>query len=112
MSTRNAVYRLEKELAFWQRVHEHEPMDEREFKLERQIRQLANPDEFGTPRYNGHIEDDEDEDGYEYIPRVIGCRYCGKIGLQWKKVDGKWRLAESGVLHTCDAYRKRREQSR
>lgn len=84
MSTRNAVYKLEKELAFWRRVHEHEPMDEREFKLERQIRQLANPDEFGISRYNGHIEDDDDEDEYEYVPRVISCRYCGKTG------SGSW----------------------
>lgn len=111
MSTRNAVYKLKKELAFWQRVHEHEPMDEREFELERQIRQLENEDEFGIPRYNGHIEDD-DEDEYEYIPRLISCRYCRKPGLQWRQVDGRWRLTELGVLHTCDAYRKRREQSR
>jgi len=112
MSTRNAVYKLEKEFAFWQRVHEHEPMDEREFKLERQIRQLANPDKFGIPRYNGHIEDDDDEEKYEYTPRVIGCRYCGKTGLKWVQVEGKWRLAEPSGLHVCDAYKSRRDQSR
>jgi hypothetical protein len=104
MSTRNAVYKLEKELAFWQRVHQHEAMDEREFRLEDQIRQLENRDEFGIPRYNGHIEDDYDDCKYEYIPQPIGCKYCGKVGMEWKQVNGKWRLFDSGTLHVCKQY--------
>jgi len=107
MSTRNAVYKLKNELAFWQRIHEHEPMDEREFELERQIRQLENRDQFGTPRYNGHIEDDNTQSDYEYEPRNISCRYCGANGLRWSTVDGKWRLKDSNGFHVCVEYQRR-----
>lgn len=110
MSTENAVYKLKRELAFWQKFHEHEPMSEIEFKLERQIRQLENRDEFGEPRYNGHLEDnDEDDDANEcgYVPQLKTCRYCGKTGLHWRRAGGKWRLAQAGVLHVCDAHKNR-----
>ncbi len=106
MSTRNTVYKLKKELAFWQKLHEHEPMDKREFELEHQIRQLENRNEFGIPQYNGHIDDENYDNEYEYISPIISCRYCGKKNLKWKKVDDKWRLTECGSLHTCDAYKK------
>lgn len=105
MSTRDEVYRLTKELAFWSELNKHDAPDEREFKLERQIRQLSNCDEFGIPRYNGHLDEDDDEDDY-YIPKIISCRYCGKMGLKWTQWNGKWRLTESGVLHTCESYKK------
>ncbi len=104
MSTRDEVHRLKKELAFWQRIHEHESMDEREFNLERQIRQLENRDEFGVPRYNGHVEDDDDEDCHEQTPKVVKCRYCGKSGLKWMQIDGRWRLAEKDGLHFCKEF--------
>lgn len=106
MSTRKLIYKLEKELSFWQQVHKHEPMDEREFELERQLRQLSNPNELGIPRNDGQIEDDDDEE-YEYIsvPRIICCRYCNKPNLKWMQIDGKWRLSDSDGLHICKEYK-------
>lgn len=30
------------------------------------------------------------------------CQVCGKPGLMWQEVEGKWRLYEStGVEHSC-----------
>jgi hypothetical protein len=109
MSTKNQVYKLEQELAFWQRVHQYERKDEIEFDLENQIRQLENRDEFGTPRYNGHIEDDEPE---SFTPSPPTCKYCGKQGLRWAQVDGKWRLKGLEGLHTCPEYAEKKAAAR
>lgn len=102
MSTKNQVYKLEKELAFWREVHKYEPMSEPEFKLESQILQLSNPDEFGTPRYDGHIKDEDDDDYYDY-PTNIMCKYCKNYGFKWVNIDGKWRLVSiiSNEVHRC-----------
>jgi hypothetical protein len=109
MSTKDQVYKLEKELRFWQRVHEHEPMDEREFKLERQIAKLENRDEFGIARYDGHIdnEDDDDDDWRSYGPSFRNCRYCGCKNLWWKQIDSKWRLVNEMGIHSCNEYKNR-----
>lgn len=37
------------------------------------------------------------------------CRYCGKSGLRWDSIDGRWRLHESdGDVHVCHQYFDRR----
>lgn len=107
MSTEDEVRKLKKELSFWERVHEHEPMDEREFRLASKIRQLQNMDEFGAPRYNGSIKYDEYD--YDYVPSMPYCKYCGKAGLSWIKIDSKWRLKDSNGLHVCDSYKNKKK---
>jgi hypothetical protein len=34
------------------------------------------------------------------------CKYCGKKNLQWKEVDGKWRLHDKKLPHVCEKYKK------
>jgi hypothetical protein len=29
------------------------------------------------------------------------CKCCGKTGLTWAQLDGKWRLHEGRELHNC-----------
>lgn len=40
------------------------------------------------------------EDGYRG-PQTKTCRCCGKSGLQWGTIDGKWRLFAGNHLHVC-----------
>ena len=47
-----------------------------------------------------------DEMGYEPSARTAGgklktCKYCGQTGLNWKKLNGKWRLHKGLLLHHC-----------
>ena len=31
------------------------------------------------------------------------CKYCGKAGLHWETIDGRWKLFDSrNKPHTCD----------
>lgn len=34
------------------------------------------------------------------------CRFCGKGGLHWAMLDGKWRLYDNGHVHVCSDYRR------
>jgi len=112
MSTKNQVYELKKELAFWERVHEYEGSSNIEDRLERQILQLENRNEFGEARYNGYINNDHNDDyRNDYTSQIISCRYCGKRGLKWVLSQGRWRLAESNALHSCDAYKNRKNKN-
>jgi len=36
----------------------------------------------------------------QHVARV-SCRCCGKSGLLWRKVSGKWLLHEGDVIHDC-----------
>jgi hypothetical protein len=39
-------------------------------------------------------------------PSNITCRWCHTDGLQWKQIDGRWRLIyPSGQSHLCRATR-------
>lgn len=50
----------------------------------------SHPPMFSTPRAAAHNKK---------------CRYCGKVGLQWKNVESGWRLAErDGTVHCCEQY--------
>lgn len=43
-----------------------------------------------------------DEDFYrDDDPPSVTCRCCGKKGLQWKLVEGKWRLFNKVHIHKC-----------
>lgn len=99
---KSRVYLLERELRFWENVHRNEAPDETEFKLQDQIRQLKNCDEFGMPRYNGKL-DIEDNEVYNVSYRLstVICKYCERSDLQWKRVNGKWRLFEFDKQHKC-----------
>jgi hypothetical protein len=33
------------------------------------------------------------------------CKFCGQDGLQWTRVDDKWRLHRDGAYHSCKQYR-------
>jgi hypothetical protein len=36
------------------------------------------------------------------VPAARKCKYCGMIGLVWKRKDDQWRLYEAGgKLHEC-----------
>ena len=100
MSTRDEVYKLEKELDFWRHVHRNECPNETEFALEDKIRQLSNCDEFGTPRYNGSYEEDEESE-YAYGPKIIKCKYCGLNNLRWAQINNKWKLINKEGIHMC-----------
>lgn len=43
------------------------------------------------------------DDGDEPLaPALITCRYCQTPGLEWRSVDGKWRLhTRAGKMHAC-----------
>jgi hypothetical protein len=49
-----------------------------------------------------------DEQGFFIEPRsghtrikTRTCRCCGKNGLRWYKLDGRWRLFEGESIHNC-----------
>lgn len=45
----------------------------------------------------------------EVAHRLKTCRHCGKKGLVWREIDGRWRLCEKkGAVHTCAQYRESR----
>lgn len=117
---KDLVYKLEKELEFWEDVHKYELPDNREFELIDQILALQNCDEFGTPRYNGgylsvceNDEDDEDDEYKDYSPSITlfkkfkkfkKCKYCGESGLKWFQTENGWRLFNSKGIHSCKNY--------
>lgn len=46
-----------------------------------------------------------------YVPPSPVCKYCGRKGLAWVQVDGKWRLHEQfGGAHKCAAYATHKEK--
>jgi len=48
---------------------------------------------------------DHDYDNLHYdeepISKNVTCKYCGKKGLRWEMVEGKWRLFNKVKMHNC-----------
>lgn len=45
-----------------------------------------------------------DENATLHRRQGITCRYCGCHSLHWERIDNKWRLFDSGNIHTCAAH--------
>ena len=99
------VYKLKKELQFWRDVYEYDAPSRMEDILEEKILQLSNFDEFGQPRYNGRIQEyeDEDENYYDnkYTSNFKMCKLCKECGLTWGRYNNTWRLFKGSTLHSC-----------
>jgi hypothetical protein len=50
------------------------------------------------------IEHQEDHKRKENAMAKPACKYCGKEGMNWAKVNDRWRLAdEDGSIHNCQS---------
>jgi hypothetical protein len=64
--------------------------------------QMSDVDEFGL---DGFDKVSIDPDTHEVFPCSTAqpktCRCCGKGGLRWGLIDGKWRLFDRDDIHRC-----------
>ena len=42
------------------------------------------------------------EDNYQSEENPKRCKHCGKNGLYWKEINGKWKLCENNFIHNCE----------
>lgn len=68
-------------------------------------------DETMADYYNSTMafdrSDEPDEWQEEWAPTTVTCKFCGKPFLEWKTIDGRWRLFEKDATspHACPQYR-------
>jgi hypothetical protein len=72
--------------------------------------QCGDVDEFGLDGFVPYYIDETDGSVHSYNgsvhsyngPAAKTCRCCGRGGLHWKQLRGKWRLfTGAGALHVC-----------
>lgn len=52
------------------------------------------------------IEDYYDFDYDDDRPAEVECKRCGKAGLYWCQLDGRWKLINKhGAVHVCSEKR-------